>query len=112
MNDGHDHEVGYSLLVPFVVTANHGGPFDDAAFVAGWEMGALYQRCALMDAMQIPALLATIRRTNLPQADLIAMHYGKFCWPIEDDPSLGESVTAEWVGIVISIEDANGEVPS
>lgn len=106
MSDEHDDdEVGYSLLMPFVVCSDNGGPFDPAAFTAGFEMGKLFERCAFMDAMEVPALMATIRRTNLPQADLIAMHYGKFCCRIEDDSALDEHVTAEWVGIIIGVDE-------
>ena len=70
-----DEEQGAELVMPFVTVASKGGPHDDAAYVAGWEMGAL-------DAMLSAApevcmqLRHTIHSVNAPQADLIAMRHG------------------------------------
>lgn len=63
------------LLMPFVVVTSKGGPYDDASFTAGWEMGKLDRDLsALPRQHQI-----TIRTLNVPQADLIGMRYGYRC---------------------------------
>lgn len=105
-HDDDDDETTYSLVMPFVVTASHGGPFDDAAYVAGWEMGRLYQRCAILDGLEVPAILATIRRANMPQADLIAMQFSRHMHEVDPDEIVDElGVVEEWAAIVISVDD-------
>lgn len=71
MNDEADPE--YELLMPFVTVTSVGGPHDDAAYTAGFEMGRYDATLATsMDGDRID----TIRTENVPQADLIAMRYG------------------------------------
>ena len=69
-----DNESEYGLVMPFVVCASQGGPYDDRAFVAGWECGALDQVLAVLRPYG-----ATINRwvkpELLPQLDLIAMKH-------------------------------------
>lgn len=65
-------EPGYGLVMPFVVVTSKGGPWDDQAYVAGYEMGLLDARLQLGivgDGYQI-------HTWNIPQADLIAMRHG------------------------------------
>jgi hypothetical protein len=78
MGDEREFEDGgqrFELVMPFVVVTSKGGPYDDAAFVAGWE-------CAVIDRAlgAVAEYEATFRRTvhsaNLPQLDLIAMKHG------------------------------------
>lgn len=65
-------DVAYELVMPFVCCTSEGGPYDDEAFVAGWECAridsALARRPALYDA--------TVREALLAQLDLIAMRRG------------------------------------
>ena len=66
-----DHE--YGLVMPFVVCASQGGPYNDDAYVAGYETGALdaklhYER---PDLLQV-----TVHTDNVPQLDLVAMRHG------------------------------------
>jgi hypothetical protein len=75
-NDPDDaNHVTYGLVMPFIVTTSHGGPYEDKAFVAGWAAGWL-------DAMLATArpLGATIERYVppglMPQLELVAMHHG------------------------------------
>jgi hypothetical protein len=68
-----DNNTEYGLVMPFVSVASVGGPHDDQAYVAGWEMGMLdaelrYARPPLLDRV--------IHRSNCRQVDLIAMKYG------------------------------------
>ena len=62
----------YGLLMPFVVVASKGGPFDDASYCAGYEMGQL--DAALSAGPRLHQV--TIRTVNVPQADLVAMRRG------------------------------------
>lgn len=65
-------EPEFSLVMPFVVCASNGGPYEDVAFVAGYECGMV--EAALQTA---PATeRRTVRSANLPQLDLIAMRLG------------------------------------
>jgi hypothetical protein len=85
-----------SLVFPLVVCASNGGPYDDAAFVAGYEMGLFNQRCLSARAWSLFQFTATIRRANLPQADLIAMHHGLSMLEQSDD------ATDEWATVIVS----------
>ena len=70
-----EEDAEYDLVMPFVVVASKGGPYDDDAYVAGWEMGGLDEalRCkpSSHDAM--------VRTGNAVQADLVAMKHGYVC---------------------------------
>ena len=68
-----DDAVAYGLEMPFVSVASKGGPHEDGAYVAGWEMGALDVELRCLR----PAVLdRTIRTDNAAQADLVAMKHG------------------------------------
>lgn len=69
MADEQKHE----LVMPFVTVASVGGPHDDAAYAAGWEMGALD---SLLGDRHPPFVRQTIHTVNAPQADLLAMKHG------------------------------------
>lgn len=75
-----DHgDVEYDLVMPFVVCASQGGPFDDGAYVAGYEMGRLDADFEVAAAV----FERTIRTDNVPQAELLAM---KHEWQMESRP--------------------------
>lgn len=68
-----EDETEYGLVMPFVTVASKGGPHDDTAYAAGWEMGVLDARLEY----EKPAVLEmTIHAENAPQADLLAMKHG------------------------------------
>lgn len=68
-----EKEPDYELLMPFVTVQSKGGPHEDEAYTAGWEMGALDARLTY----ELPAVLElTIQTVNVPQADLLAMKHG------------------------------------
>jgi hypothetical protein len=97
-DDGHDAE--YGLVMPFVVCASKGGPYDDDAFTAGYEMGSLDGLIA-----QGPiSLTTTIRTASVPQADLIAMHHGYIVTERRDEDD------GEWSTVRIE-PAANGRRP-
>lgn len=72
-------EEEYSLVMPFVVVTSVGGPYDDDAYVAGYEMGTL--KYALDVAPE--QFTETIRTANVPQADLLAMQ-ARWTMHVED----------------------------
>ena len=61
-----------TLVMPFVVCQTNGGPYEDLAFAAGWELGKLDAQLAAKPV----SLTSTIRSASLPQGDLLAMHHG------------------------------------
>lgn len=67
-----DEPAEYGLLMPFTVVASKGGPYDDASYCAGYEMGQL--DAALAAGPRLHQI--TIRTANVPQADLVAMLHG------------------------------------
>jgi hypothetical protein len=69
-------EPGYGLVMPFVTVASKGGPHDDAAYCAGYEMGRLDAILQTGRQRGIGLLSTTCRTENQAQADLIAMHRG------------------------------------
>lgn len=71
-----DHEPApYGLVMPFLPVASRGGPYDDGAYTAGYEMGTLDAALAAHPT----AHRTTIHSANATQADLIAMHHGYRC---------------------------------
>lgn len=70
-------DIAHEFLMPFLPVASKGGPHDDDAYTAGWEMGQLWHAFEMSTVIGISALGdQTIRRENREQADLIAMHFG------------------------------------
>jgi hypothetical protein len=65
-------EGDYGLVMPFVVCQSNGGPFDDAAFVAGVQFGDLSRQLAGGG----PVEPAYVNPDLWAQLDLAAMHYG------------------------------------
>lgn len=97
------HEGHYEPIMRFVVTADNGGPLDSTAYVCGYEMGALDARLSAAKHHHLPAPEAMIHRENVPQADLVAMHYGMTMterhMPLDDIDNADE-VRAEWAHVV------------
>lgn len=75
MIPGHDHDFG--LVVPFQVVTSKGGPYDDEAFVAGYQCGEIDAKLAVAAAGGLPEVkLPIVRRALLPQLELHGMRYG------------------------------------
>ncbi len=66
---GHE----YALVMPFLPVASRGGPFEDEAYVAGYQLGRLD---AHLEHGQPDELLVMVDDRNREQADLIAMRRG------------------------------------
>ena len=71
MSDGTE----FGLMMPFVVCASHGGPYDDAAYCAGFEAGMVDTILATLP-VGINQMSRPVRSENLPQIDLLAMQHG------------------------------------
>lgn len=67
----------YELVMPFVVVASKGGPYDDDAYCAGYEMGRLDADLDVeMIGLGTITETRTVRTANAAQADLVAMMHG------------------------------------
>lgn len=95
-----EEEPTYGLVMPFEVCESQGGPWQDEAFVAGYEMGSI-------DAD--PALVGTrgryVHSGSVPQADLIAMRHGLTCEVGDTDES------GVWTFIRFHPTPIEGETP-
>ena len=69
-------ETGYGLVMPFVVCASQGGPYDDEAFVSGWTLGAINMALNII-APTGAQYRAWVKPAHVPQLDLIAMKHGR-----------------------------------
>lgn len=65
-------EPTYGLVMPFVVCRSHGGPYDDAAFVAGAEYANI-DNALRSHPYKVEQY---VRTATMPQYDLLAMHHG------------------------------------
>ncbi len=85
----------FESVMPFVSVASKGGPFDDNAFAAGYEVGLL--DALLGHAYTFGRQHRTLRQDNREQADLIAMRHG---WRVEfTDVESDEWIGAEFVRV-------------
>lgn len=69
-----EHEVEWSPVLPFVVCASKGGPYEDDAYVAGYEaaqIDSVLERLAVGSDVTV-----TVHAPNLPQIELVAMRRG------------------------------------
>lgn len=71
MTDDVEHEM--ELVEPFVIVTSAGGPFDDAAFVAGVAYASMSMRLEIGQPTQ---LVEYVDPRLVPQLDLMAMRYG------------------------------------
>jgi hypothetical protein len=73
-----EHGEPMELVVPFVVCRSQGGPFEDEAFVAGFQAGALdatLKAAAGLEASRV-APGFPVRTALLPLVELLAMSRG------------------------------------
>lgn len=63
MSDDEDQSAGteYGLVMPFVTVSSVGGPHDDGAYVAGYEMGALAVRLQMAELLGFEVGVVTVR---------------------------------------------------
>lgn len=70
-----DDDLEYAMAFPFVTVQTQGGPHEDNAYCAGYEMGQLDKSLADVPAW-VEGGTFTIQTVNIKQADIIAMNYG------------------------------------
>lgn len=63
---------GYELVMPFTVVISAGGPYEDAAFVAGFQAGVIYADLG----QDMPAPGYWVPSALVTQLDLVAMRWG------------------------------------
>lgn len=90
-------EPEFELVMPFVTVASAGGPHDDDAYTAGWQMGSLDAALASSVANRWHD---SIRSDCRGQADLIAMKHG---WAAEFEDSDGG-----WLHMTLTRRSAEG----
>ena len=69
---------GRNIVMPFMVCESKGGPYDDAAFVAGFRAGIIDAYLATDPNNPVPETFFT-EPELIPQLDLIAMRHGYTC---------------------------------
>ncbi|MEV2259167.1 hypothetical protein AB0J13_10965 [Streptomyces anulatus] len=65
----------YELAMPMMLVQSQGGPFDDAAFVAGYTCGTIDQELFLASALNAAPTARYVNAQYLTQIDLIAMRH-------------------------------------
>lgn len=75
----------FGLVMPFVVCATNGGPYEDEAFVAGHYLGTLHE---VLGTTRPPDVENYVPTPLVPQIDLLAMHfnYTMFAQPWDEYP--------------------------
>ena len=95
MTDPQDAE--YEMVMPIILAKTNGGPFDDAAVVAGMTCGALRQELAMTAALNTLPHERYIDLRLIKQVDLIAMHHGYVLKLGDiDEPSGWQYVAFDW----------------
>lgn len=87
-----DEPADLSLVMPFTITASHGGPHDDDAFTSGFRLGVLWSQ--LQHAPPGQQGVATIRVEERDQLDLMLMHFG---FTIADIDSHADEWLTVWI---------------
>lgn len=67
------HHVGFGFVMPFKPVVSNGGPFDDMAYCAGYEVGNL---AGILEYRRPIEWVGMVRTANMEQIDLIAMRFG------------------------------------
>lgn len=69
-------EADYGLVMPFVACTSQGGPYDDAAFVAGFECGQIDRALQVIAAAGGNTATFTVGTDVVKQLELIGMNRG------------------------------------
>jgi hypothetical protein len=92
----------HELVLPFVVCRSVGGPFDDDAFVAGFQAGQVDQALHAAKVARATEVRFTVNSTLVKQLDLIAMNRG---FPVVD--AVPSEEAPEWVFMTFRTEPAD-----
>lgn len=105
MSDDED----FQLEMPFINVKSKGGPFDDDAYVCGFEVGAIAAEMQLASSLRTSSMVVAfpssryVHAINVPQLDLIAMRYG---FTVTSSPPEDDS---EWAFIQFSLATTDME---
>ena len=108
MSDEMDQpqEDAYELAVPFVVCKTQGGPFDDDAFVAGFQAGTIDQALRSGPAgFAMKIWFPMVRTALVPQLELLAMNRG---YPVVKAESTDEY--PDWCDVTFYASEHDGEL--
>ena len=82
----HDDGSPFDLSIPFVVCESVGGPFDDAAYLSGFELGVIYARLVAAKAVDAHIDSVVVHDHNVPQLTILTDFLGILAdAPIPDD---------------------------
>jgi hypothetical protein len=101
-----EHEHALEMVLPFVVVKSKGGPYDDDAFVAGYQCGLIDKQLEIAAATNAQGVLEPIvRRALLPQLELHGMRHG---FPVlkVGDANGGNPDLAEWCWVSFLREES------
>lgn len=94
---------GMTLAVPFTLVKSVGGPYDDEAFVLGFEAGNVDKALAVGAAGNAESVRFPMTHSVLlPQLELIAMNHG---YPVMEAKVSEE--WPEWCDVTFSREEAD-----
>ena len=65
----------WGLVMPFIACTSNGGPFDDEAFVAGWQAGRINQELEVATQAVREARFC-VNSQLVKQLDLVGMRHG------------------------------------
>ncbi len=97
MTDENSEEGQYEMVMPIILAKSNGGPYDDAAVVAGMTCGALDQELKMTAVLNTVPNMRYMDRALLKQVDLIAMNHGYITRHGDVDEESGwQVVEFEW----------------
>ncbi len=104
MTDDQDRpeDDGYSLVVPFVACTSKGGPYDDDAFVAGFQCGEIDRTLTALAAVGGSRATFTVYASLVGQLELVAMNRG---FPVVTVEECAEA--SEWVQVTFATSNLN-----
>ncbi len=90
-------EDGYSLAVPFIACNSQGGPYDDNAFVAGFQCGEIDRALKAIEAAGGNSAEFTVYTPLVKQVELLGMNRG---FPVMTADTFDD--TPEWTHVRFS----------
>jgi hypothetical protein len=89
-----------------VVCQSNGGPYEDEAFVAGFQAGEISQALRAAKAAGAFRLVRTVRTDVVKQLDLIAMDAGFTLRVTEVEETEDHPAMPEWTFAIFEVSDA------
>lgn len=99
-----NEEVGYGLVMPFVVCQSNGGPYEDKAFVAGARYAFVETMLRMLGEFGVGECEQYVETALVSQLDLVAMRHG---WKMTAEP--WEEHPDEWTLVKFERADGGGD---